>query len=222
MALARLSLCRGRRFQVVQFLGFLGRDQPDRHEVERADEAVADAGSPRRGRSRRGAAPPSGARCRTSAAAESFGMSSSTSQPSSSVKTFTPPSAAASSAPAIAPASAPSSPSMPRPISAPILVPTSIASCLGEVAEVLHLQLAVGVLVNDQRVDDAHRAARVEPLKFGDDLTVEVGMVEPQYDQLHGPNGHGPASFSPPKASGRLRGRASSGKSDAPRLTLSA
>jgi len=62
------------------------------------------------------------------AAAESFGMSSKMSQPSSSVNTCTPPSAATSSAPAIAPASIPSSPSMPRPIKAPILVPISIAS----------------------------------------------------------------------------------------------
>src|SRR6266480_680699 len=64
-----------------------------------------------------------------SAAAESLGMSASTSQASSSVNTLTPPSATTSSAPAMAPASIPSSPSIPRPIRAPIMLPTSIASC---------------------------------------------------------------------------------------------
>ena len=31
----------------------------------------------------------------------------------------------------------------------------------------LHFQLAVGVLVDGQRVDDAHRVACAEPLEFG-------------------------------------------------------
>src|SRR6202012_3670891 len=56
---------------------------------------------------------------------------------------------------------------------------------LGEVAEVLHLQLAVGVLVDDQRVDDAYGAAFAEPLQLGDDLTVEVGLTKPDHDELH-------------------------------------
>src|SRR5580704_10804727 len=63
---------------------------------------------------------------RTSAAAESLGMSSSTSQASCSENTCTP--SAAASAPAMAPSSAPSSPSMPSPIRAPILLPSSMAS----------------------------------------------------------------------------------------------
>jgi hypothetical protein len=33
---------RGRGFQVVQFLRFIGRQEPDFHQVQRADEAVAD------------------------------------------------------------------------------------------------------------------------------------------------------------------------------------
>src|SRR5215467_5804340 len=62
-----------------------------------------------------------------SAAAESFGMSSSTSHSPASPNTLIP-SSAACCAPAIAPASIPSSPSIPSPISAPILLPSSIAS----------------------------------------------------------------------------------------------
>src|SRR5215203_1693144 len=62
----------------------------------------------------------------TNAAAESLGMSSSTSQASSSSKTWRP--SAAASAPASAPFSRPASPSMPRPMRAPTLLPSSTAS----------------------------------------------------------------------------------------------
>ena len=110
---------------------------------------------------------------RTSAAAESFGISSRTSQASSSEKTSMPSSAAAS-APAAAPASKPSSPSMPRPISAPTLLPSSIASSWLQVAQVLDLELALGVLVDGKRVDHADGVALPQALELGDDLAVEV------------------------------------------------
>ena len=54
----------------------------------------------------------------------------------------------------------------------------------------LDLELAVRVLIDGQRVDHAHRVAFAEPFQFVDDLTVEVGMVEPQHDELHRPNRH--------------------------------
>jgi hypothetical protein len=41
--------CCGRRFQLVQFARLLGGDQPDPHQVQRADEAVADAETPSAG-----------------------------------------------------------------------------------------------------------------------------------------------------------------------------
>ena len=63
---------------------------------------------------------------RITAAAESFGMSSMTSQTSSSSNISTPSSAAA--APASAPSLAPSSPAAPRPIKAPTTAPNSAAS----------------------------------------------------------------------------------------------
>ena len=61
----------------------------------------------------------------------------------------------------------------------------------GEVAEVGHLDLALGVLVDRQGVDHPHGVAFAQPLQFVDDLAVEVGVVEPEYQQLHGPDGHG-------------------------------
>ena len=63
---------------------------------------------------------------RRSAAAESFGISSITSQASSSSNTSSP--SVAGLAPSSAPATMPSSPSIPRPISAPTVLPSSIAS----------------------------------------------------------------------------------------------
>ncbi len=57
----------------------------------------------------------------------------------------------------------------------------------GQVAEMLHLQLAIRVLVHGQRVDHVRHVACPQPLKFGDDLSAEVGLVEPQHDELHGP-----------------------------------
>ena len=54
--------CRRGLLLGVQLFGLLGRHEPDRHEVERADEALRRPGSRRLARPRRGAAPPSGAR----------------------------------------------------------------------------------------------------------------------------------------------------------------
>ena len=62
---------------------------------------------------------------------------------------------------------------------------------LGEVAEVLDLDLSVGVLVDGERVDDAHRVALLQPFELSDDLTVELGVVEAQHDELNGSDRHG-------------------------------
>ena len=48
----------------------------------------------------------------------------------------------------------------------------------------LDLDLAVGVLVDRQRVDHAHRVALAQPLELGDDLAVKLGMLEAEHDQL--------------------------------------
>src|SRR5262249_3307053 len=69
-----------------------------------------------------------------------------------------------------------------------------------EVAQVLHLDRAVGVLVDGQRVDHAHGAAPAEALEFLDDLAVEVRMVEPDHQQLDRPDGH--HALPCPRASG--------------------
>jgi hypothetical protein len=66
---------------------------------------------------------------------------------------------------------------------------------LREVAQMLNLDLALGVLVHGQRIDDAHRAALLQALKLGDDLAVELRVPEPEHDQLNRPDGHGSASF---------------------------
>ena len=79
-------VCCSRRSQLVLFPRLLGRDQPDLHQVEQADEAVADAEAPSASDRIPKRHRPVVLQ-RISAAAESFGMSSSTSQPSSSVRT---------------------------------------------------------------------------------------------------------------------------------------
>ena len=56
---------------------------------------------------------------------------------------------------------------------------------LGEVAQVLHLDLSVRVLVDGQRVDDAHGVALAQPLELGDDLAVELGMAEAENYELN-------------------------------------
>ena len=50
--------------------------------------------------------------------------------------------------------------------------------------------LAVYKDADGERVDDAYRVGRAEPLELGDDLAVEVGVVESQYDQLHRSDSH--------------------------------
>ena len=66
---------------------------------------------------------------------------------------------------------------------------------LGQVAQVRDLDLAVGVLVDGQRVDHAHRVALAQPLELGDDLAVEVGVLEAQHDQLNRSDRHCLLSF---------------------------
>ena len=85
------------------------------------------------------------------------------------------------------------------------MLPSSIASSCDQVAEVLDLDLAVGVLVDGERVDDAHRVALAQPLELGDDLAVEVGVVEAQNDQLDGSDCHDHSSLSPGGSCDRVR-----------------
>jgi len=59
-----------------------------------------------------------------------------------------------------------------------------------EIAHVGDLELAVGVLVDGQRVDHADGAVLLEPLELRGDLTVELGVVEAQHDELDGPDCH--------------------------------
>jgi hypothetical protein len=61
---------------------------------------------------------------------------------------------------------------------------------LRQVAEVLDFELAGGVLVDGQRVDHAYGVALAQSLELGDDLAVEVGLLEAQHDQLNGSNRH--------------------------------
>jgi hypothetical protein len=50
--------------------------------------------------------------------------------------------------------------------------------------------------VDGQRVDDAHGVARAQSLELGDDLAMEVGLVEAQHDELNGSDRHRFLSFS--------------------------
>src|SRR6185369_15433297 len=61
---------------------------------------------------------------------------------------------------------------------------------LGQVAQMLDLDLAVRVLVDRERVDHAHRVALTQPFELGDDLAVELGMVKAQHDELDRSNRH--------------------------------
>ena len=54
----------------------------------------------------------------------------------------------------------------------------------------LDLELPGGVLADGQRVDHAHGVALAEPLELGDDVAVNLGMLESQHYQLNGPNRH--------------------------------
>ena len=125
---------------------------------------------------------------RSRAAAESLGMSSMMSQASSSSKALMP--SAAAWAPASAPSSRPSSPSMPEADQGADLAAELDRLVLGEVAQVEHLDLALGVLVHRQRIDHAHGVALAQALELLDDLAVEVGVLEAQHDQLDGSDGH--------------------------------
>src|SRR3954449_5544240 len=53
------------------------------------------------------------------------------------------------------------------------------------------LDLAGHVLVHGERVDDAHRVALPQALELGDDLAVELRMLETEHDELYWANGHG-------------------------------
>ena len=59
----------------------------------------------------------------------------------------------------------------------------------------LDLELSLLVLVDGQRVDHAHRVAFAQPLQLGDDLAVELRVVEAQHDELNRSNCHVYDSF---------------------------
>src|SRR3954447_23921097 len=61
---------------------------------------------------------------------------------------------------------------------------------LREVAQVLDLDEAVRILVDRERVDDAHRVALAQPLELLDDLAVEVRLLEAQHKKLYGSYRH--------------------------------
>jgi hypothetical protein len=70
-------------------------------------------------------------------------------------------------------------------MSAPTLATELDRRFLREVAEVLDLQLPFRVLVDGERVDHAHRVALPQLLQLGDDLAVELRVVEPEDYELN-------------------------------------
>src|SRR3954463_7835626 len=72
----------------------------------------------------------------------------------------------------------------------PDLAPDLDRLFLREVAQVLDLDEAVRVLVDRERVDDAHRVALTQPLELFDDLAVEVRLLEAQHEKLYGSYRH--------------------------------
>ena len=61
---------------------------------------------------------------------------------------------------------------------------------LGQVAQVLDFELAVRVLVDRDRVDHPDGVTLAQALELLDDLAVELGMLEPQDDELNRSNCH--------------------------------
>jgi hypothetical protein len=53
---------------------------------------------------------------------------------------------------------------------------------LREVAEMRHLDLTLGVLVHRERVDHPHRVAGAQSFQLGDDLAVEIRVLESEDD----------------------------------------
>ena len=49
----------------------------------------------------------------------------------------------------------------------------------------LYLDLSGGILVNRERVDYAHSLAVVQTLQLGDDLAVEVRVLEAEHEELN-------------------------------------
>jgi hypothetical protein len=49
---------------------------------------------------------------------------------------------------------------------------------VGEVAELLDLDLALRILVDGERVDHAHAVALAQALELGDDLAAEVRVLD--------------------------------------------
>src|SRR5207248_3412359 len=185
----RLRALRQRALLVVgvEFLGFFGRDQPDLHEVERADESVAD---PEAARARDGVAErnrpvvleqkQSGGRVvrdlledvpgrlvRERADALRSRLGAGGRSCLDSLFSFD--------------AEADQRPDLAAELDRLIL---------GEVAQMLNLDLSVDVLVDRERVDHAHGVALAQPFELGDDLAVELGLAETQNNELNRSDWH--------------------------------
>ena len=86
----------------------------------------------------------------------------------------------------------PSSPSMPRPISAPTLLPSSIASSLERL-----LRCATSISPSASLCTASASITRtvslsLQALQLGDDLAVELRVLEAEHDELNRSDGHGP------------------------------
>ena len=70
----------------------------------------------------------------------------------------------------------------------------------------LHLDLSLGVLVNGEAVDHAHGVFVMQALELGDDLAVEVRVLEPQDYELYRSDCHSFPFGSLVHQNGRARG----------------
>ena len=124
----------------------------------------------------------------SSAAAESLGISSRTSHASASENAWTPLPAAASPAAGarLEPFLALDAEADQRADDAAELLRLVAA----EVAQVLDLELPGGVLVDGERVDDAHGVALAQAFQLGDDLAPEVRVIEAEHYELDRSDGH--------------------------------
>src|SRR5512132_1629380 len=64
---------------------------------------------------------------------------------------------------------------------------------LGELAALQYGDLTLRILEDDERVDHAHRIALAQPFELVDDLAPEIGLVEPEHQQLNRSDRHVPS-----------------------------
>ena len=70
------------------------------------------------------------------------------------------------------------------------MAPISSDSSCAQVADLERGDLAVLVLVDDERVDDLDELVLAQPVELGCDLAGEVGLGEAEHQHLYGANGH--------------------------------